>query len=116
MQQHSVLSGELTLNYKMNGAGSFNLFEISGTQAGEYRKILGVREREPRKSLKGRVRSSYFYIHPRAPSDDTAKGRRLGLLFPPGAGSLQSLHCNPTSCTFLGREEREEEKEEAVAS
>lgn len=105
------------MNYKTNGAGSFNLFEISGIQAGEYYKIVGgVRGREPGKSLKGRVRSSYFHIHPRAPSDDTAKGRRLGLLFSPGAGSLQSLHCNPTSCTFLGREEWEEEEEEAVAS
>lgn len=29
--------------------------------------------------------------------------KELGLLFSPGAGSFQSLHCNPTSGTFLGQ-------------
>lgn len=44
-------------------------------------KILEVRWRE-RKSLKGRV-TCFFPYPPRKPSEDTAKGRRLGLSFLP---------------------------------
>lgn len=103
MQQNAVLSGELTLNYKRNGAGSFNLLAISGTPAGEYLQNTGGEREGAKKIPEGESKSSHFHIHPRAPGDDTAKGWRLGLLLSPGAGSLQSLHCNPTSCTFLGQ-------------
>lgn len=101
MQQHTVVSGKLTLNYKMNGAGSFNLFEISGTRAGEYLKNTGG-EREPRKSLKGRVKSKEF-VFPYSPRETQWWHCQKQEAEAPFLPWSRELHCNPTTCTLLGQ-------------